>query len=430
MRGNLGWCWLPLLSLVLGASSVPTAPGSLDPTFGDAGRVLTSFESRGVARAIAIQDDGKIVIVGRIGTYRTGPAGGTRDIAVTRYLPDGSLDLTFGTGGVARTDVTGGIDAASQVVVQPDGMIVAGGVGGRTVASEPVSDFALVRYQSDGSPDGGFGSAGRVTTDFGFRDGVQALTLQPDGKIIAAGYSFDDVGDGPIHIAIARYEPDGALDGTFGTGGMVATIDGQAMAVSVQSDGAILVAGASCCDTQTGEWVFKLLRYLPDGSPDPSFGDDGVVATPARLDPSGMTFAPDGSVFATGFQRFNNAHCSSNAFAVGHFRADGTLDVEFGHDGVARTIVSCSSYALGVTTQTEGRIMAVGVAYPHNRAMFAVVRYRQDGSRDLTFGSNGKVTTSFGPAPAVAQSVAVDEQGRAVVVGGAGPAFAVARYLG
>ena len=254
------------LALALVAAALPgaavAAPGALDPTFGTSGEVTTDFGGSDSAQAVAIQSDGKIVAAG--GTFSF-PSG---DFAVARYNVDGSLDPTFGSGGKVTTDF-GGFDAASAVVIQPDGRIVAAGRSGG-------GDFALARYNADGSLDPTFGSGGKVTTDFGGGfDAAFGVALQTDGKIIAVGQ-----GASSFDFALARYNADGSLDPTFGSGGKVTTdFTGgfeDAIAVAIQLDGRIVVTGQTFSG---GFQKFALARYNADGSLDTSFGSGGIVTT-------------------------------------------------------------------------------------------------------------------------------------------------------
>src|SRR5947209_5776224 len=251
---------LSALLLVLSfAHSVDAGPGDLDATFGTGGRVLTDFGGGAGARALALQADGRIVVAGlsRVGVGD--------DFALARYNPNGSLDSSFGSGGRVLTDF-GLDDEARAVVLQADGkIVVAGGSGG--------AFFALARYNADGTLDPSFGSEGRVCTNVGGRDGARALALQSDGKIVVAGFS-DVVGFG---FALARYNPDGSLDPSFGSGGRVLT-GGVALArgLALQSDGKIVVAGFS--DAGGGQ-DFALARYNPDGTLDLTFGTGGKVTT-------------------------------------------------------------------------------------------------------------------------------------------------------
>jgi len=186
-------------SLLLGVSaSAQAAPGDLDPSFGAGGLVTTDFGSRGdFSLAVALQTDGKIVAAGNSSRADVFDV----DFALARYNSNGSLDATFGSGGTVLTDFGTSVDAASDVVVQPDGKILAAGIR--------AGDFALARYNADGSLDAAFGSAGKVTTDFGSFDQANAVAVQSDGKIVAAGGTAGG-------FALARYNSDGSLDAGLG----------------------------------------------------------------------------------------------------------------------------------------------------------------------------------------------------------------------
>src|SRR5262249_51395919 len=176
---------------------------------------------------------------------------GGSNFAVARYNADGTLDTTFSFDGKVTTDF-GGDDRAFSVAIQADGKIVVAGAS----LTNPGDDFALARYNPDGSLDAGFGTGGKVTTAFGSGlDHANACTIQADGKIVAVGA---DGGD----FALARYNSDGSLDGTFGTGGKVTTDFGgqleEAFGVAMQADGKIVAAGAAAGG-------FALARYYPDG---------------------------------------------------------------------------------------------------------------------------------------------------------------------
>jgi uncharacterized delta-60 repeat protein len=139
-------------------------------------------------------------------------------VPLAAWAASGDLDATFGTGGKVTTDFAGGTDEAHGVVIQPlDGKIVAAGEA-KTSYGE---DFALARYSPNGTLDTTFGTGGLVTTDFNGRDDVAfAVALQSDGKIVAAGQAQSSYGQA---FALARYNPDGTLDATFGRGGKVTT---------------------------------------------------------------------------------------------------------------------------------------------------------------------------------------------------------------
>ncbi|MBS1659163.1 MAG: T9SS type A sorting domain-containing protein [Bacteroidetes bacterium] len=220
---------------------------------------------------IAVQPDGKIVVGG------TTSDGLINEFIVGRYNADGSKDNTFGEGGFIITSPGEGYSAAYAMVLQPDGKIV---LGGYAEFESTWEDFALVRYNSDGSPDVTFNTSGMVYTDFYEEDdNAFALTLQPDGKIVAAGYAYADYG---ADMAIARYNTDGSLDNTFGSGGKLTidfySNDDEAWAIALQSDGK-MVTGGDMYSYESEESIFELARNTADGSLDASFGTDGLVTT-------------------------------------------------------------------------------------------------------------------------------------------------------
>ena len=224
--------------------------GSLDTSFSGDGKQTTDFGSSGDrAHGVAIQADGKIVAAG------DSLGGSGFDFALARYNPNGSLDTSFSGDGKQTTDF-GGSEAASGVKLQSDGKIVA--VGGDD------SDFALARYNPNGSLDTTFSGDGKQTTDFGGSDGARAVALQADGKIVAVGIA----GGNGSSFAVARYNPNGTLDPTFSGDGKQTTsfggyLDG-ATAVALQGDGKIVAVGHA--GAANGD--FALARYNPNGSLD------------------------------------------------------------------------------------------------------------------------------------------------------------------
>jgi uncharacterized delta-60 repeat protein len=227
--------------------------GTLDPSFGTGGRVVTDLGAYDVAHALVVQD-GRLVAAGLTftGDFATG------NFALARYRQDGTLDPSFGSGGKVTTDFAGSFDEARALVVQ-DGKLVAGG----TAFTGTTSDFALARYRQDGTLDPTFGTGGKVTTDvsrgaFGGDDLISALAVQ-DGKLVAAGFAFP----GTFDFALARYRQGGALDATFGTGGTVTTDfargEDRAEALVVQ-DGKLVAAGST--RSASGGQRFALARYL------------------------------------------------------------------------------------------------------------------------------------------------------------------------
>jgi uncharacterized delta-60 repeat protein len=411
-------------------TSTAAADGDLDPTFGSGGKATTDFSGRSnSASAIALQSDGKIVVAGDALTA-TGPP----DIAVARYNNDGSLDSSFGTGGRVTTDFAGRSDNGTAIAVQPDGKIlVAGGVD----LSATQFDFGLVRYNANGSLDSTFGSGGKVTTDFnGGLDGASAIGLQGDGRIVLAGFATA----GDPHMALARYNSNGTLDTTFGTGGkLITNINGTrdfANAIAIQSDGKILAAG-STLDSITSFVIFALARYHADGSLDSTFGSGGKVTTRVVFGDGeddeifGLAIQPDGRILAAGRANF------AQDFGLVRYQTNGALDTAFGTNGVVTTDFNGSiDRAFGMALQIDGKIVLAGAANltTGSTGDFGLARYNPNGSLDATFGAGGKVITDFGGNVDGARGVVLQSDNKIVAAGstisapGTGD-IALARYL-
>jgi uncharacterized delta-60 repeat protein len=337
----------------------------------------------------------------------------------------GSLDPSFGGDGKVTT-AFGGSAGANAVVVQ-DGKVVAAGFG--TVGSRV--DFALARYNRDGTLDRTFGSGGRVTTAFGNGAQATALLVQADGKLVAAGIAFTDAGE---QFALARYRRDGTLDPTFGVGGRVTTAfaggDAGAHALVKQADGKLVAAGF----LNTGTTVdFALARYRPNGDLDPSFGTAGRVVTDlGAVDEARALVVQDGRLVAAGFT-FTGEFESGN-FALARYRPNGTLDPTFGTGGRVITDFAGSFDEAQALVVQGGRLVAAGSAFTGTGPDFALARYRQNGTLDPTFGTGGKVTTDISGdvlGNADVANALVVQDGKLVAAGFAFPGtfdFALARY--
>src|SRR5919197_1391561 len=209
------------LALVLGlALPALAAAGDLDPTFGKGGKVTTFVgPTPGEANAVAIQSDGKIVTAGG-----TDVDGNQSDFVLTRYNPDGSLDASFSGDGIVTTSFTPTDDHAFDVAIQTDGKIVAAGYSGSGTANFNDTKLTLARYNTDGTLDPTFGSAGTVRTSVGPCDDYgSAVVVQSDGKIVASGSSFFSTNCDNATFTVARYNPDGTLDPSFGNAGTTTT---------------------------------------------------------------------------------------------------------------------------------------------------------------------------------------------------------------
>jgi uncharacterized delta-60 repeat protein len=431
-----------ILATAGGAVAGAKSAGALDPTFGGDGTVMSSL-THGAASDVAIQGDGKIVAVGT--TF-----GSDGDFEVARYNTDGTLDATFGGDGVVTTNF-GGWDNAIGVAIQGDGKIVAVGL------SIPGPDWlwTVARYNTDGSLDLTFGGDGMVTTNFTkLKEVAHDVKIQSDGKIVVAGESaFADGRPGSNRrFALARYNPNGTLDATFGVGGLVTTnftpfADAVgAGGLAIQVDGKIVAVGfAGRKDANplgSPGATFAIARYNIDGTPDATFGSDGTVTTDVA--PSGdfgqaVAIQTDGKIVVggvAGVRDFSGGSAGNGKFALVRYNPDGTLDPAFGVGGNVRTnLTTYEDEAHGLAIQADGKIVAVGIAGiggPNWEAGLA--RYNTDGTLDATFGSGGTVMTDFTPEIDFAFAVALQGDGKIVTagwsgLGGAHPKFALARYL-
>jgi uncharacterized delta-60 repeat protein len=402
---------------LLSALARYNADGSLDPSFGAGGRVTTAFgigESR--AEAVALQPDGKIVVIGFVR-----PSVAKYSFALARYNPDGSPDPSFGAGGKVTTAIQSD-DEAYAVALEPNGKIVVGGESSDYLTRE----FALVRYNPDGSLDTGFGAGGKVTTPIGSGGGARGLALQPDGEIVVVGYC--GVGSQSA-FAVARYNGNGTLDPSFGTGGKVTTAigstDDEASAIALQPDGEIVAAGYS--DNGLHK-VFALVRYDRDGSLDPSFGSGGTVTTkigPGGARITGVALQPDGKIVAAGWDDDLTSH---GTFMLARYNPDGSLDPGFGTAGEAATAVeSGDSGALGgLALQPDGRIVAAGYTFNGPDTEFALVRYLGN-TQTVAVGGSGGGTVSSSPTGSSAPSVTLTATQLCVVPRLKGKTLAAAR---
>ena len=398
-----------------------TAAGVLDTTFGTSGVATTPIGSdNDEASALAVQSDGKIVLAG------FGHNGTHEDFALTRYSSAGVLDTSFGSSGVVTTAAGSGTDYGYGVALQSDGKLVM--VGDVTTGS--AIDFGLTRYNSDGTVDTGFGKDGRVTTDFnsGASDHGEAVAVQSDGKIVAAGRSNKGTAK---DFAVARYNSDGSLDTGFGTGGKVTTDfssgEDRPYAVAVHTDGTIVVVGYAHNGTSN---AFAIARYTSMGVPDTSFDSDGKVTTDFGTSNDrarAVAIQSDGKIVVGGGAKGD--------FTVARYDTDGSLDTSFGGDAdgnnvkdgyVTTTMSSADDTALAVAFQSDGKIVAAGAAVISGDYDFAVARYSADGALDTDFGTvsgstrTGWVTTPMSDHRDIAYGLLLQGGGRIVLAGWAG----------
>ena len=394
--------------------------GSLDPSFGTAGRVVTVFpgtRSAASASRVARQADGRLVVAGEA------EAGGGQQFAIARYLPNGRLDPSFG--GDGRVTINGG--TASAVAIQRDGRIVVAGTAG--------DGYAIARLTRAGRLDTTFGTGGTTSVEFSDPAGANAVTIDAAGRIVLAG----SLSTGPFasSFSFARLRSDGSLDRTFSGDGRVAVQlgspqdNGLANAVTITPGGRILAVGV-LNDAIAGGGAFALVRLRANGTPDPGFSGDGTVTTEVGSEGGAVDLAIDarGRIVTAGGATDTP---STEDFVLIRYSPNGARDGSFGSGGIVRTeLPGRDAFAAGVAIDAAGRIIAVGQQQTSSSSsVFAVVRYRSGGSLDPRFGTAGRVATRFaGAALAQANDVVIEPSGRIVAVGGGGPGFLLAGYRG
>ncbi len=347
----------------------------------------------------------------------------------------GDLDVLFGSGGIVSFPVSftnsgTNFGSAQAVAIQPDGKIVVAGTG---YDSTNVG-FGLARFNSDGSPDPTFGSAGKVVTVFpagsAFAD---AVIIQPDGKIVAAGgndpYDYG-YGDDPVNfnVLLARYNADGSLDPTFGIGGKIISNvrdnTGGANDIALQSDGKIVAVGSVLVSSGSD---FLLMRYNSDGSLDNSFGPGGKVTTGFNAyneysSAIEVAIQSDGRIIAAGSSiGYGPPNRHNFTFALARYYPDGSLDTSFGADGRVTTStggIESSAEATSVAIQSDGKIVTGGDSYDGLSTNATLARYNANGTLDSTFEAGGIAVTSFShDSDSYVTDIAIQTDGRIVVAG-------------
>jgi uncharacterized delta-60 repeat protein len=348
-----------VVSAIMFGAPPAFAAGELDPTFSSDGKVFTDVFGQFYDTLLdtAVQPDGKIVAVGSWGGDYCGFAAVHCNFVLVRYNPNGSVDSSFGANGRVLTDFDGDDDAARAVAIQPDGRIV---VTGSAVIGIRKPDFALARYRIDGSLDPTFSGDGKLTTPLSGTETVSDVLIQPDGSMVAVGYT-DTYGD--EDFAVARYLPNGTLDPSFAGDGMQTTglgHDERADAAALQADGKIIVVGTRWEDDDScfacKDRDLALARYNANGTLDASFDGDGKMTDGLGGDEGleAVTMMRDG--------RFVVAGNSSGDFYAARYRPNGTLDTSFALKGRKWVHIGRQASADAVAVGSDGRIVLAGSA--------------------------------------------------------------------
>jgi uncharacterized delta-60 repeat protein len=417
------------LGVVVALLSAPNAlarSGWLDTTFGTNGVVTADLGSDADAgRQIVLQTDGKIILAGYSHVEPNDPDdpydSGSWIILISRYNSDGSPDTTFGING--KITVDNASFSGSKVALQSDGKLIVGGKSGE--------EFAVIRYNSDGSLDTTFGTNGMGVFDWSYdeiRQDFSDMTIQPNGKIVI-------VGDNSVAQAnytdfvFARFNSDGTSDISdliYSQG----TRYNSAEAVAIQSDGKIVISGYMQDDD--GHNHLSLIRLKSDGTLDKSaFGKNGLVdiLISGYFQNSGgaLTLQSDGKIVVAGGEYVD--HYTNENLVITRFNKNGTLDKTFNKTGIVRTDFGAQEEGRDVHLQADGKILVVGTSSTFDSDSLLIVRYNKDGSLDKTFGDNGKLIGGLGEGSSSGREFQIQPDGKVVVTGSSnGDAF-LARYI-
>jgi uncharacterized delta-60 repeat protein len=403
------------------ASFALTANEALDPTFGANGIVTADFGGDSDSgRSVLIQPDGKIVMLGT--------AQGQTPVLM-RFNSNGSVDDTFGVDGKLA------VNFQDEVALQLDGKLIVGDTSG--------GSLAVARYLSNGAGlDTTFGTNGVAKIPSNPGDFIYLcsdLAVQPDHKIVLVG-TQESQGH-TTNIIVARFTSEGAPDTTFAGNGLnfldkyafpnSAYFRGEA--VAIQPDGKIVLS-ANMFDNDTLDEQIGLARLKPDGSLDTSaFGTNGkgtVAITLRKFNNSrgGLALQADGKIVVLG----NISNYGSNPnddLVLARFNTDGSLDPAFGENGIVVTDFGKEENGNDIAVQPDGKILVVGKTFDAEVSDILLVRYDSDGSLDDTFGLNGKVITDLGNAPDSGNGIAIQTDGKLVIVGSSNGNAILARYI-
>jgi len=367
---------------------------SLDTNFGDSGRVITDFGKHSGAVGVKVQADSRIVIAGWT----------IANFAMARYSEHGDLDSSFGKNGLVTTDFNGNDDFCYALDIQSDGKIL---VAGSTRATGSETDFAIARYNTNGTLDKSFGTNGKSITDLGGNDEISCIAFQSDGKIIVGATKYNNLyseGD----FALGRYDKSGKPDSSFGVNGFaVLNIGGYdiARSIAIQKDDKIILAGGNGDD-------FALIRYESNGVVDSSFGTNGIATTDlGAVDyASSVLIASDGKILAGGVA---NVSGDIPKVALAKYDLDGTPENSFGVNG--KTILNLSNFWGPPVIKLDASEKIILLSQTHD-LHFGLARLSGNGSIDNTFGENGTVVTEL-PGGSAPYGLALQQDGKIVATG-------------
>lgn len=370
-------------------------------------KILTDLGTRyDYSCSIELQDDGKVI--------QAGDAYGTP--CIIRFDTTGVLDYTFGNNGkIFATWNCGSNPADNNIKIQQDGKIVLG----TSYYNGTDQDFVIARYNNDGSPDLSFGVNGKIIKSIGnYNDRCTSVALQSDGKILAAGgVNNDSSGNYQYDFALIRINSDGVIDNTFGNNGVAVTNIGLknniANSIVVQSDNKIILAGEAN-DSIFSD--FALVRYNSDGTLDNSFGNNGIVRTALSSTydfAKSIVLQPNGKILVAGSSQ---SGLSNYDFTIVRYNMDGTIDNNFGVNGIVSTDIGVD-FGKDIALQQDGKIILVGSSTSGTIYDIATLCYDSLGVLDDSFGNNGFLSTSFGSGDSEGSAVCLKDDGEIIIAG-------------
>ncbi len=376
--------------------------GQVDLAFtGNSIQTTSIGNSNNYLSSVQITNDGKIVA----GVYYNN--GGTTDIAILRYSSDGKLDTSFGNQGITTMHASLDVDQLQSLLIQSDGKIL---VGGFAQGSTGIQSFIL-RFTANGDVDNSFGTNGILLDGNAISfPAIESMALQNDDKILTTGYNFPGIG-------VSRFNSDGSLDNTFNNGTQTKALwgitDNRVYSITTQNDGKIVACGSSNNSIVNN---FLVIRSNSNGTLDSTFGGTGIISVPVGSHDNianSVLVQNDNKIVAAGYSN-NGANYN---FALVRFNPDGTLDNNFGNSGIVKTQNLSSDGINSIALQSNQMIVAAGYSYNGSNDVFAIARYDTSGNLDNTFHSNGFIFTPIGTGNSEAKTVLIQTNGKLIAVG-------------
>jgi uncharacterized delta-60 repeat protein len=371
------------ITILVIASPVFGQAGTLDTGFSFDGYVTTTPDEGGGANAVGVQSDGRIIVAGNAYDNMMSEM----RACVIRYLPDGQLDLSFGTNGLKLFRLNNWNTSLTGMVVLDDDRIVVAGTGFPANDSDPY----IARLLPDGDFDTSFSGDGICSVDLNGDGLLRGLTVDNAGRYVAVGQFGTSTS---TELLLMRTMPDGSFDQAFGSDGIATASPGlqqysTGMRVHGATNGALIVAGMTVLNTAADTVQMLIARFLEDGTMDPGFGALGgvIVAYPTAMSvPMGLHVEPNGDVLVVGAAGDDNG----SDLAMVRLLSDGALDASFGVLGqVLAEIGPDRSGATDLFVQADGHFLVVGGTAVNDETDLLMARFRPDGTLDPVFAQAG-----------------------------------------